>query len=60
MTWLLCDYGEVLALAPSAADRDALAGRQPQDSLPGPEGLVHHLKKGEHHPRSAPAEGPGP
>jgi putative hydrolase of the HAD superfamily len=24
MTWLLCDYGEVLALAPSAADRDAL------------------------------------
>jgi len=24
VTWLLCDYGEVLALAPSAADRDAL------------------------------------
>jgi hypothetical protein len=24
MTWLLCDYGEVLALAPSAADRDPL------------------------------------
>jgi putative hydrolase of the HAD superfamily len=24
MTWLLCDDGEVLALAPSAADRDAL------------------------------------
>jgi putative hydrolase of the HAD superfamily len=24
MTWLLCDYGEVLALAPSAADRDTL------------------------------------
>jgi putative hydrolase of the HAD superfamily len=24
MTWLLCDYGEVLALAPSVADRDAL------------------------------------
>ena len=26
MTWLLCDYGEVLCLAPSAADRAALAG----------------------------------
>ena len=24
MTWLLCDYGEVLCLAPSAADRAAL------------------------------------
>lgn len=24
MAWLLCDYGEVLALAPSAADRGAL------------------------------------
>ncbi len=24
MTWLLCDYGEVLSLAPSPADRDAL------------------------------------
>jgi hypothetical protein len=24
MEWLLCDYGEVLALAPSAADRGAL------------------------------------
>jgi putative hydrolase of the HAD superfamily len=24
VTWLLCDYGEVLALAPSADDRDAL------------------------------------
>lgn len=25
MTWLLCDYGEVLCLAPSDADREALA-----------------------------------
>lgn len=24
MVWQLCDYGEVLALAPSAADRGAL------------------------------------
>jgi putative hydrolase of the HAD superfamily len=25
MTWLLCDYGEVLCLAPSDAEREALS-----------------------------------
>ena len=35
MTWLLCDYGEVLCLAPSDADREALAAAAGWDPTRG-------------------------
>ena len=35
MTWLLCDYGEVLCLAPSAADRAALLAAADWDPARG-------------------------